>query len=568
MDLSRSWLTLQQIAHPADQATLARTCRPLNELILPILYHTVTWSVSLNTARSLFGGRNGPSPGLKHVRDITLTQPASTETQVVVQGWMEHLEYVLEPDTLRRLFSEFRIPRLNETYATISRLHRSLATSLIHLPSPEELKDWTDVRKLDWYATCMKERSEGMFWIDRDCLSSASQRVMVRSEAGEVVAFEVTTEGPKERIPSSTLRSIWCLSASCRECLRLFLQKRLTSPCRCKNESKLRALTLRNANFSFSDRVFQNAWGRRNVQDGVPNIAAVENVTTLILQDCSGCESLLRGLNSLLYLSLKNLTLISSGESHQGRERFGRSLESVLGRFRGLRTLVVSLRVKDLARLPSISALAHHSETLKELYIDCYEVADNGESKWHQPYSRMMLELLCESCTRLQQVALNFPICGPGYDEQILKPKPLMDLFNFRQSILPFGKLPNLTTLRVLSGPHNALGSGLMQNHNVRRRLETLAADTLRTLQVFGRAPVSVLAFGRAIQGLKVGGGRRFDTEPLCYVVKNPKTKSWYEKSASLERVRRDLVKYDQPQSEILQVQHDSQSLLRFQNLG
>lgn len=55
--------------------------------------------------------------------------------------------------------------------------------------------------------------------------------------------------------------------------------------------------------------------------------------------------------------------------------------------------------------------------------------------------------------------------------------------------------------------------------------------------------------------------------EPICYVVKNPKTASWLKKFDSLTKVRKPFVKYEEPCSELLDVQRNSQYTLRLERL-
>ena len=70
----------------------------------------------------------------------------------------------------------------------------------------------------------------------------------------------------------------------------------------------------------------------------------------------------------------------------------------------GLKRLVLAAPALRAGEGLTFSAIAHHSETLRTLYVDKHE-DDHGTSRWHDPDS---IELL-RKCQCLEQLAIGVP---------------------------------------------------------------------------------------------------------------------------------------------------------------
>ena len=531
-----------------------------------MLYHDVTWTVGLKTARSLFGGLEETNPGLKYVRSITLTPCVSAQDRVVLHGWIEQLEYFFEPGTLQRLFSEFRIAELSERYEVISGQQRTLSTILVRVaPSKTMFEDGYVRKGLQWYASCMNGKAEGMFWLDELDATSSPRRILTHCEQDEVTTFDVMFENPDPQARErATYQSIYELVDACPTCASCSTVRSLHS--QRDNGSKLRNLSFRRASFRTCGDLFRRFWDRNCFSSTAAAYTVhLEKVTTLILQDCSHCAEVLSALaDKVAYISLKNLTVISSWESDTAAPHFAEYLNKLLKRFVGLQTLVISAPVATVA--PKVSVLALHAATLKNLCVAAHDLDSDGIWSSVVSYSRPMLSELCRSCTQLEQLALSFSKVPPDTLDQVLKEGSRRALFDLRQHIAPLTDLPKLTTLRILNG--FVLPSDRDFPSYKRKLSNTLLASLLRIFHDAGHSSLSVLSTGNGSKGAICSNGIKINTEPACVVIRKARSKCWFEKSNSLELVKRELVKYDEPRSEILDVQHSSQYFLRFPRTG
>lgn len=523
--------------------------------MLPMLYHDVTFSVSLRTARCLFGSSNHSHPGLKHIRNLTLTPIVSGGDSLVLHGWIEQLQHALDPDTLQRLFSEFRIPGLSENNGSMTRCHRHLKTCVVKERLEKSVGD-VGYRPRAWtpYASILNGKEEGMILFDHANPVHSPARVLVRCESGQVNALEAVFEradhGARDRMTCHILSD---LEEVCKACVRTTEPGR-TDVCRCKNNSALQTLTLRKANLAITGVALHRGWDRRSFTMMNAKVLAIENVTTLVLQDCTFCGEMIGALaNHVAYLSLKRLILISSGEDPSDIPGIETDLHQLLLRTRGLQTIVIS--GAELLPAPKISALSRHCATLKQLYVDCGRTPT---------YSRISMCDLCIACPELEELALEFPDVNLHQMRRATpKPKALLEMQSFRQHISPLSQLAKLKTLRILSGPSIESDSRM---NSVERSTDNLVATVLQGFHEAGQSSISVLSIGKADR-IEAEDGSTHVSEPICYVVRNTKTKSWYEKSNSMTRVERELVKYDEPQCKLLEVQHESQYFLRFQDI-
>lgn len=443
-----------------------------------MLYHSVTWSIGDETLHHVFGSSARTNPGLRHLRELTLGPMAVSRDVACVNTFFAKLKYFLEPHTLEKISSEFRFPKLGDKDDEVRGFQREMQTTLVRrtLPNKESLAqpfmfDWW---LLDWYNVLMEGRTEGIFWLDED-ETGCSRRIVVQRERGKISALEATHAGWPEGWDDftdmvMTGQTLIGLVGFCRGCTRSAGQ--VAVRCQCMNESELRTLNLRESNFENLFQVIRLLWDRR--APFAPAEAAVvpclENLTKLILQDCSYCLEMLHGLaHNVAHLALKNLTIVASRESVTGAMTFGSTLERILDKVDGLRTLVVM--TTQATKPPKISALTRHSKTLKELLVD----VSNGEPG----YTRQSVWELCRACGELEQLAIMLPPINLQNLGQVRRrPKVLEDLQRFWQYIQPLAKLPKLKTMRTM----NRVGMTFRSEESIRlqARADHLVADVLR----------------------------------------------------------------------------------------
>lgn len=523
-----------------------------------MLYHTISCTVALRTARCLLDSEGRLNPGLKHLRHLTLLPTTHHAELTLPAGWLERLVDALEPDTLRSLSSDFRLPQLAVDQARFSATQGMLSTRLVQLSPPKAyISDGYFKRDLRWYAKIMRGRRTAMIWLNEADQAVCPRRIMVHREGSEVASFEVVFEGSEANALSLiTAQTLYELHDVCLKCPSGEDNPTAKIHCRCENGSALRTLCFRNAEFGACSELIRLLWNRKPSAPPA-NVVCVENVTTLVLQDCASCAVVLESLaTNVAYLSLKILAIISSRESDPVEiTMFEENLDKVLLKLKGLRKLIISTTTS--IRQPTIAALAGHSESLTELYIDHHRALPHGRAEWRYGYSKESLWELCASCPRLEQLGLNFPnadVLGFGL---ILRPQARNLLQDFLQHIGAISGLPNLITLRVLGAPSMPLVGKL--SDRAQMACHSFAVSILKGFHDAGQSAISVISIGCASTRPD-----RPATKPICYVVKNTKARIWCDKSRSLTMVNRDFVKYDEPRSEILNVQHDSQHALRF----
>ena len=535
-----------QIVHRKHRAALLRVCKSMQTLVLPMLYHTVVLDLTHAPRLDSFFSRN---TGHQHLRNLTLDSKSDDRT---LARLLLRLIAALPRDVLRTFHCDTESLQLQQLFLVLSASQPSLqnaivvetgqACQLLQAGGTANLRRLRQCNAATIFMTLPAARRPR----ESEPRSIAEEMKSLRNSE-RLNSLEVVFE-PVKDVDSSVrniVNTFWLLRQ-----IRNLFQSGEGPTTGSSRKNHLASLSLRGARFYIRSSVA--------ISTRIPRLG---RLSTLILQDCQECSALIDIMASGdTEVCLKKLVIVDSKtDADANQPSMVVALNKLLTKFSGLRTLIIS---GPITGAPQADAIAQHSATLKELYIDNPELVTwSYKPEWYRK--------MCSSCTQLEQVALPMPLTRLG--DYAAWPPLLISSMNhgelnyganvwaFTQCFAHLLHLPKLATLRLLQvhwdGPSD-------YSDIIPEAADYLAAFVLQEFRAQEHTELSVIALGR-----ESGTGPTERDRMQCYLVKNSKSRMVNQGTSGVMRMEKAEVMVEEPRTEILDVQHNKSGSLRFPRL-
>lgn len=537
-----------------------KTCKQLNSLLLPMLYHDVVLNVRQENRVRLtqfFALRN---KGVKYIHSLTFEIYSEEDAKWTWYVLLKGFRQAPPCDSLRKISCDSNIFLLAPKMRQLLSQRHDVGATVTHLARTEALLDHLSSASYLPRLTCCQEMTLHFGPVGANLVSGIPDDVVIEDSkitqdvaavwnGKHLRAMRVNfgrADQPIDQVPN---RAIFDTRVFLRT-LSDFHDSRLA---RYGSERALSDLTLRGADLGSP---MMQHW-----QIPSAGLDAFAWLTTLVLQDCTGCCALLTWLPLRIQrCRLRRLVVISKAE--HGISAFGSAVEGFLMSFEGLHTLIVSAAVEDI---PGAHAVTRHAQTLKVLYLGAAI-----DANWRDVGS--YVDRICAACVHLEQVALPMsrmslrnvvfsgtgdrnsgPVPSTGYSfgtgtsHAFMGDKAIDEgrCEDFVRCLTSIAGLRNLITLRILDVDVR-YGTNWERVELQVERLKSFLKFVLRKLHNAGHSRLTVLAMGRA--------QKRYH---LHFLIRGSRLVEWNAKWSSMSVVTRAHARAEKPRSEILDIGHD-----------
>ncbi|KAK4541732.1 hypothetical protein LTR36_007441 [Oleoguttula mirabilis] len=462
-------IILAMVTRPSHMVNISQASKKLRDAVYPFLYRNMTLDVSSHRTSTAIE-HVCAADSLQHIRTLTISATNPLQHSPSALNVLAFLKRI-PVNTIERVRFDVSVSNMSACFELLHDQHPLSSTIRIDKDSdPSSLRDkWFHHQSNVWTSVlCTDTWSNGCLY-ELMCLINGNP---------DLLSLELHATSQSGRLNADLLGALMHCKPLCNHPSSTSIDV-VEGPCR----NKVRNLTLRGGDFGCL---------AGTVNTTIAQLAQafdLAGLASLTLRDCEKTTPALQLLANINEpLRLKKLVVLSTTEGREQHSTFFSVLSTLLMRFTGLQTLVISA---EAVGLPEVKAVSNHGATLTLLYLD-NPVSDGGVYKTHE------VRQLVKGCRALEQIAL------PLQRREVVSPSPptseptlgvLDECDSIEASLAYLATLPRLRTLRILDmpvlptatrGPYKAAFASFMQGF-----------DTEQAFAQATQSPLSVIAWGR-----------------------------------------------------------------------